>query len=203
MEMIVERYFMHAWLLLEFVRWKKISLMFNCLVSLTVFFSQAFITNKLKGCLCLGGEVRICALAIKADNPALQCQQERFNSFSHKSNFTFLWRGSLLSLLPFPLPLLCRHPWPPCRTGGGGRIPRTLRVRTGRVTWTFHAQGVTVSWSPSPLFCYCLTYLQLCQLGEDIPHSWCFLTHMSNISKICSSIWEDVIIAEVSLAQHT
>lgn len=92
--------------------------------SFTVFFSQVFITNKLKGCLCLGGEVRICALAIKADNPALQCQQERFNSFSHKSNFSFLGRGSLLSSLP--LPLLCRHPWPPCRAERGGRIPRTL-----------------------------------------------------------------------------
>lgn len=37
-------------------------------------------------------------------SPALQCQQESSNSFIHKNNFIFLWRGNILSLL-----LLCLY----------------------------------------------------------------------------------------------
>lgn len=126
---------------------EKSLLKFNCLSCFShSLFSQTFITNKLKGCLCPVGGVRIRALAVKADNPALQSWQEMSNSFIHKNNFTFLWRGSLLSLL-----LLCLYHFSAGvpdlqrsdrgRAEGWGRILRTLEER---VTRTFHAQGVTV-----------------------------------------------------------
>lgn len=168
-EMIVERYFMHACLLLEFVQWRKISLEVQLsFLFLSQSFFHFFIANKLKGCLCPGGGVRIHALAIKAHNPALQCQQERSNSFIHKIFFFLMKRKYIVFASSLPLPLLCRCPLPPCRAEGWGRILRTLEGRAGRVTWTFYAQDVTVLTelkSKSPL-CYCLTYLQLCQLGR-------------------------------------
>lgn len=162
--------------------------------------------NKLKGCLWPGGGVWIFALAIKTENPALQCQQKSFNSFIHKNNFIFLWRGNLPSSL-----LLCLYRF----SAGVSDLHAEQRDeagfselrRGGKGGWpelsTHKVWLCSQSWSPSPLLCCCLTNLQLCQPGEDSLHSWCFLTHVSNISKICSTIWQDIINAGVSLAQHT
>lgn len=124
-------------------------------VSLTVFFSQAFIANKLKECLCPGGGVRICALAIKAHNPSLQCQEEGSNSFIHKNNFIFLWRGNILSLL-----LLCLYPFsadvPNLHAEQRDEAGFPELWRGGQGGWlelsVHKAWLCSQSWSSSPLF---------------------------------------------------
>jgi len=63
----------------------------------------------LKRCPCPGERARLHALTVEADSPTLQRQEATANSLTHKNNFIFLGRGSLLSLLP-----LC-----PCRFSTG------------------------------------------------------------------------------------
>lgn len=171
----------------------------NCLfVSLTVFlknivgfFTETFITNKLKGCPCPGEGVRIHAPAIEADNPALQCQEAMASSLTHKNNFIFLGRGSLLSLLPFcPCRFSVGVPDPCAEWRDETGFPELQRG--GRGGWselsTLEVRLCSQSQSPAPLLCYCPTYLRLGQPGEDLLHMWCFLTHMLNSSKMCYTI---------------
>lgn len=141
------------------------------LVSLTVFLkkykvsflTETFITNKLKGCPCPGRGVRVRTLAIEADTPALQCQEATANSLTHKNNFIFLGRGSLLSLLP-----LC-----PCRFSAGVPDPCAEQrdeagfpelQRGGQGGWselsTPEVRLCSQSQSPALLLCCCPTYLR-------------------------------------------
>lgn len=113
------------------------------------------------------------------------------NSHTHKNNFIFLGRGSLLSLLPLhpcrfsagiPDPCAERRDeagFPELQRGGQGGCPE---LSTPKV-WLCSQNK-----SPAPLLWCCPTYLRLGQPSEDWLHTRCFLTHMLNSTKTGSTI---------------
>lgn len=132
------------------------------------FFRETFITNKLKGCPRPGEGVKLRTLAIETDDPALQCQEATANSLTHKNNFIFLGRGSLLPLL-----FLCFSagvPDPCAEQRDEAGFPE-LR-RGGQGGWsglsTPEIWLCSQSQSPAPLTCYCPTYLRFGRPGEDV-----------------------------------